>query len=54
MDGKMPVNEKVMKNLKSEYGNKKGENVYYAMENSGKIKPQKASKGALEKLSRGK
>jgi hypothetical protein len=32
----MPVDEKKMKALKSEYGGKHGEKVYFAMENSGK------------------
>jgi len=34
----MPVNRKMMKNMKKEYGEKKGENVYYAMENKMKTK----------------
>lgn len=29
----MPVNKKMMAAMKKEYGSKKGENVYYAMEN---------------------
>ena len=29
---KMPVNKKMMKAMKKEYGDKKGESVYYAME----------------------
>lgn len=28
----MPVNQKKMKNMKKEYGAKKGKQVYYAME----------------------
>ena len=32
----MPVNRKMMKNLKKEYGEKKGEDVYYAIENKRK------------------
>jgi hypothetical protein len=28
----MPVKQKMMKNLKKEYGKKKGEKVYYAIE----------------------
>lgn len=32
----MPVNRKMMKNMKAEYGKKKGEDVYYAMENKRK------------------
>ena len=34
----MPINQKIMDNLKREYGDKHGEEVYYAMENEGKIK----------------
>lgn len=37
----MPVNKKKMKALKEEYGKKKGENVYYAMENKDKKKAKK-------------
>lgn len=33
----MPVVRSIMSNLKKQYGDKKGESVYYAMENSGKI-----------------
>ena len=40
----MPVVRKEMVNLKKEYGPKKGESVYYAMENEGKIKPAKKTK----------
>jgi len=32
----MPVNEKEMENMKKEYGDKKGEQVYYAKENKDK------------------
>jgi hypothetical protein len=35
---KMPVNRKKMKNLKEEYGTKKGKNVYYALETKAKQK----------------
>lgn len=34
----MPVNQKMMANMKSHYGAEKGERVYYAMEN--KMKKQ--------------
>lgn len=37
----MPIIKKIMKNMKSEYGAKKWEQVYYAMENEWKIKPKK-------------
>lgn len=47
-----------MKNMKSEYGEKKGKNVYYALESEGKMKPgkskEKASPGAMSKLMKGK
>jgi len=33
----MPVCRKLMSRLKKRYGPKKGERVYYAMENKGKI-----------------
>jgi len=33
----MPVIRSLMTKLKKQYGDKKGEQVYYAMENSGKI-----------------
>lgn len=32
----MPVNQKKMAALKKEYGAKKGESIYYAMENKAK------------------
>lgn len=35
----MPINQKVMKALKKEYGAKTGKKVYYGMEAKGKIKP---------------
>lgn len=40
----MPVQKKKMKALKEEYGSKKGEEVYYAMENKAKHKPKKKPK----------
>ena len=50
----MPLNkkgEKIMKKMKKEYGNKKGEAVFYAMENSGKLKDvKKAKKGMMTNL----
>lgn len=36
----MPKNKKLMKELKNEYGSKKGENVYYGMEQKGKVYPE--------------
>ena len=41
----MPVNKKMMKNMKKEYGKEKGERVYYAMEN--KRKHKGAAKASL-------
>lgn len=32
----MPIKRKMMNNLKKEYGKKKGEQVYYALENKKK------------------
>ncbi len=43
-EGAMPVNRKKMKALKKEYGAKKGEDIYYAMENKAKHST-KRSKG---------
>ena len=37
----MPVNVKKMKALKRQYGSKKGENVYYAMEMKDKKRKKK-------------
>jgi hypothetical protein len=37
----MPVNKKMMKNMKKEYGEKKGESVYYAVEQKMKKKGMK-------------
>lgn len=48
----MPVDQKKMKNLKSEYGGKHGEKVYFAMENAGKTKSTKKSKKAPVKGSK--
>ena len=53
----MPLNKKgkkIMKKMKKEYGKKKGESVFYAMENSGKLKGvKKAKKGMMMKKSMG-
>jgi len=50
----MPVNRKKMKNLKKEYGPKKGEDVYYAMENKmKKKKPMGYAKGGMVKANCG-
>jgi hypothetical protein len=37
----MPVNKKEMKNLKKEYGAKKGKQIYYALENKQKAKAKR-------------
>ena len=34
----MPVNRKAMANMKKEYGDEKGERVYYASVNKGSVK----------------
>lgn len=44
----MPLNQKgkkIKSNLKKEYGPKKGKKVFYAMENSGKVKGVTKKKG---------
>ena len=50
----MPLNKKgkkIMKKMKKEYGKKKGEAVFYAMENSGKLKGvKKAKQGMMTNL----
>lgn len=38
----MPVNRKEMNSLKKQYGAKKGEKIYYALENKKKQKPKKS------------
>ncbi len=43
----MPLNQKgqkVLQKMKKEYGPKKGKSVFYAMENSGKLKGIKKKK----------
>lgn len=40
----MPINKKKMSNLKKEYGEKKGESIYYALENKDKSKKKTSSK----------
>lgn len=50
----MPLNKKgkkILSEMKKEYGNKKGESVFYAMENSGKLKGvKKAKQGMMTNL----
>ena len=43
----MPIIKDVMRSLVKQYGPEKGKNVYYAMENSGKL--DKARKTAAKK-----
>ena len=46
----MPLNKKgkkIMEKMKEEYGKKKGESVFYAMENSGKLKGVKKAKQGM-------
>jgi hypothetical protein len=45
----MPVNRKMMANMKKEYGSKKGERVYYAMENKMKKKTKYYGSGPFSK-----
>lgn len=40
----MPINKKLMANLIKQYGGKKGQDVYYAMENKAKHKGKKKPK----------
>ena len=40
----MPVNKAMMKSMKKEYGAKKGEQIYYAVENKQKKKAHKGPK----------
>jgi hypothetical protein len=56
----MPVNKSLAKSLKKKYGSKKGESIYYAMENSGSKSFKKGLKNAtkeghtLKKFPKGK
>lgn len=40
----MPINQQKMKSLKKQYGEKKGEDVYYALENKAKHAKKKKGK----------
>jgi len=42
----MPVNQAAMKSMKSEYGSEKGERVYYASVNKGKVKEEVKGPGS--------
>jgi hypothetical protein len=48
---KMPVNKPMMKSMKESYGKKKGEEVYYAVENKQKKKsmPMRGERTAKNK-----
>ena len=51
----MPMSEagrKMMSNMKDQYGNKKGEEVFYAMENKGKV-PGMAKGGMTKGYAKG-
>jgi hypothetical protein len=53
----MPLNKKgkkIMEKMKKEYGKKKGESVFYAMENSGKLKGVKKAKQGMMAVPAGK
>jgi hypothetical protein len=45
----MPVNKSMMKSMKKEYGAKKGEAVYYAVEAKQKAKAAKGKPAAKKK-----
>ena len=48
----MPLNtkgKKIKKDMEKRYGKKKGEAVFYAMENSGKLKGVKKNKNTRKK-----
>jgi hypothetical protein len=44
----MPVNKSMMKSMKEQYGKKKGEQVYYAVESKQKAAGKKKSKAKKE------
>ena len=47
----MPLNEKgkkIMTSMKKQYGKKKGEDIFYAMENSGKLKKVVKARGGMD------
>lgn len=44
----MPVNKSMMKSMKEQYGKKKGESVYYAVEAKQKVAAKKKPKGKKE------
>lgn len=45
----MPVNKKMMRRMVEEYGDKKGKDVYYAVE----MNRRKKTKGTLSKMLKG-
>lgn len=46
----MPINQKMMRNMKKEYGSKKGESIYYALENKKKKKKRSITDEAARSL----
>jgi hypothetical protein len=44
--------DKVMANMKSEYGSKKGESIFYATANAKKMKPKDTAKKSLKRMSK--
>jgi hypothetical protein len=49
----MPINEKMMSNMQSQYGADKGKQVYYASENK-KISQTRAAKGKSKAILKSK
>jgi hypothetical protein len=48
----MPLNKKgkkIKKDMEKRYGKKKGQSIFYAMENSGKLKSVKKNKNTRKK-----
>jgi len=50
----MPINRKLMNSLRAQYGAKKGEDVYYAMENKRKSEKTETADALTEVLDSGK
>jgi hypothetical protein len=48
----MPIMKSRMKALKKQYGDKKGEDIYYAMEQEGKNKRKKKKPAKAKKVKR--
>ena len=45
----MPLNKKMLKSMKEQYGKKKGESVYYAVEAKQKALPKRGQRTAKNK-----